>query len=317
MGDSDKTKTIGLTYILDVMTGVGGAAVTLSAIYIGYRFAKPTEAMLNLKRAKLLYKRKFLSNKPNSIRKSDVDWIKEYMVRKMAPGEKRFPVVIGPRGIGKTTAVETAADGLPGVIVANNVRPGINSDVILDMVLIGINGTLINSTRRALEVIELYKTVSGGQVPTIIIPALQRLTDEKPAELTAAARELTDHFGLNVLIDASENAIPTRALSRREDILHVTPMTDAMMRQLPEFKNLLDYLVKTGNEEVVLAVCNCKPILLGNLNIQINDADEKDKDRIVRYFVETQLRETLDSINKLVIAYPKIGEVSKRTFKKS
>jgi hypothetical protein len=39
-----------------------------------------------------------------------------------------------------------------------------------------------------------------------------------------------------------------------------------MMRQLPEFKNLLECLKTQGNEEVVLAICGGVPLLLKELN---------------------------------------------------
>jgi hypothetical protein len=87
------------------------------------------------------------------------------------------------------------------------------------------------------------------------------------------------------------------------------PMSDDMMRQLPQFKKLLDYLVETGNEKVVLAVCNGAPQLLEKLNRMVDSADKKDKDAIVRDFVIGELINVPGSIYHLVERYPKINEV--------
>jgi hypothetical protein len=301
-----------------VLGFIGGTVVTLFWKYTHgpLRYAAslnktPTEAMIILEQANLLKNTKFSYKEPHkSIRLEDVEWIKERLERKITPGVKEFPVVVGQRGIGKTTAVRTAADGLSGIIMASDVLPGTNANVIIKEVLSGINGTLSNSAERALKVIESYKKITDGKVPIIIIPAYERLSNQNPAELTAAGRVLTDRYGLNVLIDASENAMP-HVLSGREEVLKMKPMEDSMMLKLPQFKELFDYLTKTGNDKVILAVCSGKPLLINSLNLLIKKADEKDKELGVRDFVEEEIRKTRTSITHLVITYPKIGEVCK------
>jgi hypothetical protein len=119
------------------------------------------------------------------------------------------------------------------------------------------------------EVVEKYRSLTN-KVPIIIIQATQRPLNEKPAELTAAARILVDDFGLNVLIDCSENAFPDNPRTGREFMIDLEPMSWDMMRQLPEFQDLLKFLKTQGNEEVVLAICGGVPLLLKELNKIIN-----------------------------------------------
>jgi hypothetical protein len=167
-----------------------------------------------------------------------------------------FAVLVGPGGVGKTTAVETAANGLPGVILINDVAPGTSKSEILRRVCENINGTSLgDKEERSIKIVQVYKTISGGQVPAVIISADQRLFGERPAALTASARTLSYTYGLNVFIDTSENALPSD-LSFREEIREMKPMEDEMMRELPQFKELFEYLNESKNDRVVLAVVN-------------------------------------------------------------
>jgi hypothetical protein len=126
-------------------------------------------------------------------------------------------------------------------------------------------GSFTENKKFMKEVVDLYRSRTG-KVPVIIIQADQRQLNEKPAQLSAAARNLVDDFGLNVFIDCSENAFPDKPRTGREIMIELEPMSWDMMRQLPEFKNLLEFLKTQGNEEVVLAVCGGVPLLLKDLN---------------------------------------------------
>jgi hypothetical protein len=89
---------------------------------------------------------------------------------------------------------------------------------------------------RAQQVIKDYNAISGGASPIVIISADQRPYSKEPAQLTAAGRSLTAN-GLNVLIDASENAMPD-VLSGRELILEIREFSDPEMILLPQYKAL-------------------------------------------------------------------------------
>jgi hypothetical protein len=222
---------------------------------------------------------------------------------------------MGPRGIGKTLAVETAADGLPGVVFIKDVAPGTTKDIIMARVWAKLNGPLEKNEDRGRQVIEAYKAISQGQSPIVIISADQRPNNKEPAALTATGRTLTSE-GINVLIDASENAMPT-LLSGREKILEMEPMSSDIMSTLPDFKFLFDdEFTDEGCKQLVLTVCSGRPLLLRDLvsNIQNFNISEPDKlalakKQAIREFTETQRIAAADNVDKLVKAYPNMAKV--------
>ena len=143
-------------------------------------------------------------------------------------------------------------------------QPGTDQDQIVDMVCVKIlkrEGSSFLNEDFMKSVIELYR-MRTGQVPIIVIEASQRSLNKSPAYLTSAARKLVDNFGLNVLIDCSENELPNEMKTGREVMIRLEPITDDMMRQLPEFKELDDLLNKKDNLDVLLAICGGVPLLL-------------------------------------------------------
>jgi hypothetical protein len=311
-------KTITKSIIGLSVTGVGCFVVPMipfaknfSSHYLSRTLS---DKELDRQRAQLLFDIQYTSDAQyTSIRTDDVNWIKGEMMKKRALGdEKTFTVVVGPKGVGKTSAVKTAVDGLPGVIFISNIPPDTSQDEIIKRVCakINVHGQLEDTEERALSIIEAYKTISGGQTPILIIPASPRLIDEKPAKLSDAGRVLTKTFKLNVLIDASENAMPSALeVTPREEILEMKPMTDEIMRKLPQFEQLFEYLNETKNDQVVLAVCNGSPAFLRVLNGKLNECGASEKDTEVIKFVEKELIKANLSINALEKLYPKITEV--------
>ena len=149
---------------------------------------------------------------------------------------------------------------------------GRTQDEIMNMVCSKITnrkGSFIENKEFMKEVVDKYR-LRTGKVPVIIIEASQRPLNKKPANLTTAARKLSEDFPLNVFIACQENAYPNNLRIGREFMIQLEPMSWDMMRQLPEFKDLLKFLKTQGNEEVVLAVCGGAPHLLNNLNNMIN-----------------------------------------------
>jgi hypothetical protein len=229
-------------------------------------------------------------------------------------GEQEFAVVVGPKGIGKSTAVATAADGLPGVIIIKEVRPGTTKDVIMEKVWSKLNGKLNennqDSEERARKIIQEFKYISGGKAPIVIISADMRPINDKPAELTATGRSLTE-IGLNVLIDASENAMPS-SLTGREMILEMTELNDTYMRKLPQFEKLIGFLTNTSNDELILAVCGGCPLHLQRLSktVKLEGNTRTEDEKAVRDFYDIEMAKAHERIILLLDSYPKMKNVS-------
>jgi hypothetical protein len=263
-------------------------------------------------RAQFLFNTKYSSNaRYKSIQTDDVSWIKDKMTQ--TTDYQTFAGLAGSKGIGKTTAIKTAAHGLPGVIILERTAPGTTEEEIVRRACQKINGLPTNDTKRAKSIIEAYKSISGGQAPILIIPATRRLVHEHPAKLSDAGQTLSEDYKLNVLIDAEENAMPVKAeLTLREDIREMEPMTDDMIRQLPQFKELFEYLNEKKNDQVVLAVCNGCPALVGVLNAKLTECAASERDTKVIKFVEQELTKTFISLDNLKRLYPNISQVCKR-----
>lgn len=150
------------------------------------------------------------------------------------------------------------------------IRPGADEDEILSDVCHKItdrSGSFNDNRDFMKSVIDLYRWHTG-KMPIIIFRTYRCFDNEAPAHLTAAAQTLVADFGLNVLIDSSENDLDN--LNRiRNVVIELEPMSDEMMRNLPEFSGLFEILKRQGNEEVVLAVCGGSPPLLDKLNQEI------------------------------------------------
>jgi hypothetical protein len=262
----------------------------------------PTNAELNFKQAKSLFNQKYKCTlNYKSIRTEDVAWIKDKITRKILPDDQEFAVVVGPKGVGKTTSVETAADDLPGVIIIQEVRPGTNKDEIMKRVFNKIKGTLQNTDteERALSVLKEYKEISGGKSPIIIISADQRDVNDKPAELTATGRTLTK-YGFNVLIDASENAMPN-SRTDREIKLEMKELSNLDMQKLPQFAKLLTFLKDTGHDLLILAICGGCPQTLKKLSniVKLEDTSITNDEKKVRNFIDQELSIAYDNTQAL------------------
>jgi energy-coupling factor transporter ATP-binding protein EcfA2 len=262
-------------------------------------------------RAQLLFNKKYISDSPyKSIRYEDVNDIKHTMTRNKTFDHKWFTVVIGPTGIGKTTVVKTAADGLPGVIIIQ-IEPDPSMDKIVASVYSEIIGTPENNKELAKYIIKAFKTLSGGPVPCVII---QVDAKEEPDHLIDTARFLTEELNLNVVIDASyadtvKDWYDIHYSLTRCYIVVIQPMTDEMMRVLPQFTELFKYLDDMTYDQMVLDLCNGNPGLLGYLNAKFEKCAAKDKGAVVRHFVEKVLTEKSASIKALIELSDRLCEV--------
>ena len=87
------------------------SAVSLAALGY-YYYATPASAN---SRAKTLETYK-VDKKYNSIRVKDVELIRKRLSLKPDEIKDMFSVIIGPRGIGKTVAIQTAAENLKSIL---------------------------------------------------------------------------------------------------------------------------------------------------------------------------------------------------------
>lgn len=254
-------------------------------------------AQYNL-RIRELQEEKSVKVRVNSIR-AEVKELKT-LATKLYKGT--FLLIRGPRGVGKTSAIYSALENIKGVITIGPVQPNTDQDQLLDSVckeITGLNGTYIDN-QKAMEILTRMYEDKTKRPLIVLIQASDCPVYKKTAALTAAARILTELFGLIVIIDCCENTCPS-TLTDREVVFDIEPMSYEMMRKLPAYENIATEIEKQGNADLVLAVCGGSPLLLSRLSWDIERAKLKglSTEQVVQNFVMTKIKNARFNIFKV------------------
>lgn len=270
--------------------------------YSAYQFS-------GLRGALKLYS-KSIQTRTESVREEDVAWIRNQLNRSVNEISSRFGVVTGPKYVGKTTAINSAANSMGGVI---NIQLADSKNLNLQFTEL-IKHEI--STRKINRAVVWFKWLFRRSPVAIINVDLSKFDQKnKLKELTSAARMLVEDYGFNVLIEIP-NSLNTVCLNGPEDVLYMGPISRQSMRKLPEYATLSEMLKEQGNEEIVLAVCGGIPNVLQELNSSIQFSKTKDKQsQVVRTFVMDKINTAKSQINTLVKNNPQVKEVFLFEFK--
>ena len=138
----------------------------------------------------------------------------------------------------------------------------------------------------------------------MVISVPERESGEPYAQVTSAVRDLTDLYGLRVVVDGSPNSLPpTLIATKREMVVAVEPMSKEMIDSIPEFKDLIDFLKSHNLDEPVWKVLGGSPADYLKLEEAITDnkSSLSDTDEVVNQ-VKNHLQSVLsDSLNKNVV----------------
>ena len=94
----------------------------------------------------------------------------------------------------------------------------------------------------------------------MVIRVPERESGEPYAQVTSAVRDLTDLYGLRVVVDGSPNSIPPELLAtKRETVIAVEPMSKEQIESIPEFKDLIVFLKSHNLDEPVWKVLGGSP----------------------------------------------------------
>ncbi len=137
----------------------------------------------------------------------------------------------------------------------------------------------------------------------MVIRVPERQFGQNYADVTAAVRELTDVYGLRVVVDGSPNSLPPELLATiRETVIAVEPMSKEQIESIPEFKELIDFLKRHNLDEPVWKVLGGSPAGYLKLKEAIIDNALSDtaSDEVVNQ-VKKHLQSVLtDTLNKIV-----------------
>ncbi len=142
--------------------------------------------------------------------------------------------------------------------------------------------------------------------PIVVINVPVREIGEPYAQVTAAVRDLTDSYGLRVVVDGPPNSLPPTLLATKREIeINVEPMSKEQIDSIPELKDLITFLKSHNLDEPVWKVFGGSPIdylkleeaIIGKkLSLSDNTASEK-----VVNLVKNRLHSVLTkSLNKNV-----------------
>jgi hypothetical protein len=141
----------------------------------------------------------------------------------------QFLVVRGPKGIGKTVAIENALAHTWSVCyVRRPIEPGTRKSQIVDQVLddfTNIENRFLTKDKATNHVLFWNSVFTlGRHKPIIVISAQERLKDQPHAHIAEAARDLAK-MGMRVIIDSSEGALFNHPLTLRETFIEMEPMS--------------------------------------------------------------------------------------------
>jgi len=95
-----------------------------------------------------------------------------------------------------------------------------------------------------------------------VLRAIERAPSDRPAGLAAAVKSLTSRHGLRVIVDADVNSTDESLFcTTRQHAVHVSEMTRAQLRQIPDVARALDLLAARGLADVAWHVFGGIPSL--------------------------------------------------------
>lgn len=188
-----------------------------------------------------------------SLRLKDVQLIRETVHIDLQNTKDQFLVVKGPKGIGKTVAIESAlAHTWLVCYIENPIPPGMNKLEIVNQVLddfTNIENRFLKKNRATKHVLfwnSFFTSLSGRhRKPIIVISAQERKKGEPYAQVEEAARDLAIK-GIRVVIDSSDASLSKDHVTIREHVIEIEPMSLDLVLQIPEIKELIEFLKKNN-----------------------------------------------------------------------
>jgi hypothetical protein len=162
-------------------------------------------------------------------------------------------ILHGPSGVGKTTLIDSLVHKRPGVMRIL-VNPADKASVIMDNALRAITNLAL-PTSHANVVLWWYSLIPFVPKPLMIIQSCERNNGDPFAPLTGVVRELTEDYGIQVLVEGTENALqPELFRTYREHPISVEPFLVEELAQLQEFKPFFKQLEVSGDRDLCAVV---------------------------------------------------------------
>jgi len=223
--------------------------------------------------------------------------------------DERFMVLIGEKNIGKTCLLNTVLQHRFGVLRIKGIEAGTKSGYIVERACREIARTskLVDAQSSARRVVRWYHFFFR-RPPIVVIGANERPENQEAAELGQAARLLSD-IGFRVVLDCSENAYYKGKLTDCEEFYEVSPMSNDVMIQLPEFKYLSELIKEKEMLQVLLAVCGGKVGYIIDCEEKLNRRGDRNVHDVVKDFVVHHMHKPYLDRTRFLKTYPDIKNV--------
>lgn len=246
-----------------------------------------------------LYTRLFLRANPVSQRTVEVERVRRAL---SIVGRDYYVVVAGPPGVGKTCVVKTATEKTFGV-VSVRVAAATAEHTIVNDVLAAVNrcSPRLELSASAWRVAWWHRFIFRTPI-TVVLRASERKPTQAFAALDSAARALTYDFGMRVVIDTAENALPDLAKSSRGIELEVPPMPRSVIEAMPELRELHAALQAADLADVVWACVGGAPAGYLQLRSRWIGAGKDSLEAIVQELARDLLQRAIKNRHKNVVA---------------
>jgi len=247
---------------------------------------------------------RFLGSYPASQRVADAQKLNAFI---HAAASDNYIVVSGPKGVGKSRLVNSVVGNNFGVIHVSAAAATGHKELVNDVLreVARTHFMSIDPAPSALRVAWFHKLFFRSPV-TVVLHAMERKPDEKPAAIDSAARALVGH-GLRVIVDASTNAMAEEAVkTMREVFLRMEPMERSVLERIEELGELLAALKEAGLDDVVWKVLGGLPSAYLQLNLNWTVAGKKDIESVATDYMHSRLTMAISEVTKSRAARPDV-----------
>ncbi len=217
---------------------------------------------------------------------------------------------------GKSTIIDNALEDEFGVMFVDVAPAATHDDIVIDVMkkVTRYNSSLLDVHSGAARVIR-WHTAIFRTPPTVVLRVHERPINNKHASVGSAVRVLVEH-GLRVVIDSSDDSLPSPGATSLQQLVYVGPMEYTVLASVPELKGLLAVLNGTGNDRVVFAVLGGVPASYFLLLAAWEQAGMPTDEAAVTQLVDSTLKGVLAEANSNLIymrgTHPAFKEVYSR-----
>ena len=221
-----------------------------------------------------------------------------------------YIVVKGPKGVGKSTMIDTCLKGKYGVVRVT-IPPNINEDDVVSICqneIIGGAGWKGMDQSANFNRVLFWYHLFFRQLPIVVMTTSERAPESKPAQIVGAVRRL-NRLGINVVVDASPNSHdPNLLTTMREHVLYVEELSRDDIRSLPQLHKLFAVLDEERLSDVVLDLLGGIPAMYLNLDAERTRCGETVSDAVTTFLLRKLKSVAIDAVS-LQTDIPKFEEV--------